>query len=557
MLTVTIVGGYLLILPAEFHDFSLSVIGTLLFSSNIVFWRQSGYFDPSAFDKPLLHTWSLGVEEQFYILFPIILIATIRYFPDRRRLMIAAFAVISLAACIVLTPTKPMAAFYLIPTRAWELLAGALIALGAVPSVRSSLAREGLAACGIGLIVAAIVLFDGDTRFPGAMATLPIGGAMLIVAYAPGTKAGKLLSWRPFAFIGLMSYSLYLWHWPLIVFARRFNLPGTALEHAFGLVLLSLLVGYLSYRFIEQPFRGRPPFQRKYVFGVAATATASLLLVGGVFAHSADGLRNRGFSRAVLAYDAGRLDVSPYRAACHPLDGLAPPEKACVFGGKVADTAVWGDSHGVELAYALGRPTHSLQALTYSGCSPAIGFRVASRPGCDQHNALVLRYLETAPHIRTVIVASYYAPNVDNPGYREGMTKVVATLLRRGKVVIVIGPTPGEGYESLPRQLILTGQPDIPVAAYRNGQAHTLQFLKTLAVLGARVLQPSDYLCSESVCHLTLVDRPILFDGHHLSMAGSSYLASRFTPLIWKPEGQDRGQGRGAAPVFVSTSTTP
>jgi peptidoglycan/LPS O-acetylase OafA/YrhL len=533
MLTACIAAAYYFVLPTELHGFALSVLGTLLFASNIVFWRQSGYFDANAYDKPLLHTWSLGVEEQFYIGFPIILAVIIRHFPAQRRSLVALLAVVSLVACIVLTPIKPMATFYLIPTRAWELLAGSLIALGAVPSVRSRFVREIAAACGIILIMTAIILFDPKTSFPGVAAMLPVGGAVLIVAYAPGTRAGQLLAFRPFAFVGLISYSLYLWHWPLIVFARRLPLPGTALDHAVGLVIVSLIVGYLSWKFIETPFRNRSRFARKHVFGFAAASGAILLTVGGAFALSKDGLVGRRFSPEVLAYDAGRLDFSPERGRCHPDQGLAPPEKACVFGGKVEDTAVWGDSHGIELAYALGSPVHPLRSLTYSRCSPAMGLNVPGRPACVRHNALVLDYLTASTRIRTVILASYFAWNLENPHYRRGMLESIRALQRSGKTVFLLGPTPAEVGEDLPHYLLLTGNHEIRVQDYRTRQASTIRYVRWLERSGVRVLWPSDAFCSTTTCRLTVGDRPILFDGHHLSVSAARDLARRFTPLIW------------------------
>ena len=535
MLTACIAAAYYFVLPTEMHAFALSVLGTLLFASNIVFWRQSGYFDINAYDKPLLHTWSLGVEEQFYIGFPIILAVIIRHFPAQRRLLVALLAVVSLAACIVLTPVKPMATFYLIPTRAWELLAGSLIALGAVPTVRSAFIREIAAACGIVLIVAAIVLFDPQTGFPGVAAMLPVGGAALIVAYAPGTRAGQVLAFRPFAFVGLISYSLYLWHWPLIVFARRLPLPGTALDHAVGLVIVSLVMGYLSWKFIETPFRNRSRFARKHVFGFAAASGAILLTVGGAFALSTDGLVGRRFSPEVLAYDAGRLDSSPERDRCHPLDGLAPPEKACVFGGKTEHTALWGDSHGIELAYALGSPAHPLRSLTYSGCPPATGFIVPERPACVGHNALVLDYLRASTRIHTVILASFFAWNLDDPHYRRGMLESIRALQRSGKTVFLLGPTPAEVGEDLPHYLLLTGNREIRVQDYRTRQASTIRYVQWLRRSGVVVLWPSDVFCSPTTCRLTTGNRPILFDSHHLTVSAARDLAGRFTPLIWPP----------------------
>ena len=292
-------------------------------------------------------------------------------------------------------------------------------------------------------------------------------------------------------------------------------------------------MGYLSCKFIETPFRNRSRFARKHVFGFAAASGAVLLTVGGAFATSKDGLVGRRFSPEVLAYDAGRLDFSPERGRCHPDQGLAPPEKACVFGGKVEDTVVWGDSHGIELAYALGSPAHPLRSLTYSGCSPATGLVMPERPTCVSHNALVLDYLTSSTRIRTVILASFFEANLNNPQYRRGMLESIRALQRSGKTVFLLGPVPAEVGEDLPHYLLMTGHRETRVQDYRTRQASTLRYVQWLERSGVHVLRPSDAFCSTTTCRLTIGDRPILFDSNHLSVSAARALARRFAPLIW------------------------
>ena len=257
VLAFCLLAAWFILLPSEIADFAKSVIGTILFASNIVFFRQSGYFDRISEEKPLLHTRSLGIEEQFYIFFPIILFLIIRYAPKYRQHLVALIAAASFGLCVHLTPTSPSAAFYLIPTRAWELLAGSLLALGVVPVVRAGAVRSLLSGLGIAMIVAAVILFDGTTPFPGVAALLPVAGTVLVIAYAPGTWTDRLLSLRPLVLVGLISYSLYLWHWPLIVFGRDLGWLDGSIGPAVAVVLVSLAMGALSSRFVEAPFRDR------------------------------------------------------------------------------------------------------------------------------------------------------------------------------------------------------------------------------------------------------------------------------------------------------------
>ncbi|QNQ10243.1 acyltransferase [Sphingomonas alpina] len=340
MLLFSLVAAYFLLLPSELPDFGASVVGTVVFVSNFVFFKQSGYFDGAADEKPLLHTWSLGIEEQFYIIFPVLLFLILRFAPRYARQIIALSAALSLAACIYITPIGGAAAFYLIPMRAWELLVGSLIALGAAPKISPVLWRAALSGAGGALIVAAIILFNSETRFPGTAALLPVAGSALVIAYGEGTATARLLSLRPLTFIGLISYSLYLWHWPLIVFGRDLGLLDGKIGPAVAIVLMSIAAGYLSYRFVETPFRNRSLFSRQRIYRLA-TVGAAVLLGWGFFYQYSNGLRSR-FSSPILAFDDGQYDFSPRRDDCLAVIGTADPAHACVFGGESANMALWG-----------------------------------------------------------------------------------------------------------------------------------------------------------------------------------------------------------------------
>ncbi|MCK5666929.1 MAG: acyltransferase [Thiotrichaceae bacterium] len=268
------------LLPHELKDFGKSIVAVTLFASNILFWRESDYFAPDAELIPLLHTWSLAVEEQFYVIFPLIMIFFWAF--GRRRLI----GIISLIALLSLALTEwgwrhfPEANFYLIPTRAWELMIGALVAfyLYQKKQPQGNIRHLG-SLIGIGLIVLAIFFLDKTLPFPSLYALAPTIGTALIILFAtPDTLVYKLLSQRIFVGIGLISYSAYLWHQPIFVFARIRGMD----EPNIGLVLLlsmfAIVLAYFSWRFIELPFRDRSRFTRKQIF--SASLIASLTFIG-------------------------------------------------------------------------------------------------------------------------------------------------------------------------------------------------------------------------------------------------------------------------------------
>lgn len=212
------------------------------------------------------------------------------------------------------------------------------------------------------LIVAAIILFNSETRFPGTAALLPVAGSALVIAYGEGTATARLLSLRPLTFIGLISYSLYLWHWPLIVFGRDLGLLDGKIGPAVAIVLMSIAAGYLSYRFVETPFRNRSLFSRQRIYRLA-TVGAAVLLGWGFFYQYSNGLRSR-FSSPILAFDDGQYDFSPRRDDCLAVIGTADPAHACVFGGESANMALWG------IATASNSQSRSVAPSILCGPSP-------------------------------------------------------------------------------------------------------------------------------------------------------------------------------------------
>jgi peptidoglycan/LPS O-acetylase OafA/YrhL len=564
VLAACLLAGWFLLSPQRYEDLGKSVLATLSFVSNLWFWRSAGdYFGPGVEYDPLLHTWSLAVEEQFYLVFPIVLLALASRSRSQWRTVISVLCIASLGLSIWMTGIAPEANFYLTPTRVWELGLGALLALGAFPR---SAARLHMAAgwLGLALIGASLVLISGQTPFPGLAAVPPVLGAALILYAGAGHRGGvtALLSWQPFVWIGLISYSLYLWHWPVLVAAR--TLSGTVhltLPVALMSVLISLGLATLSWRFVEQPFRkGRTAqiLTRRRIF---AFSTAGAVFLGSLagFIVNRDGFIGQ-FSaeRWALYQEATHRDPLD-RSCMSPKDGLG-----CALG--MPDVApsivIWGDSHAGAAVpgFDLWLRTQGLAGVAYtrSACPPLAGVYLADQSmehGCDHHNDAVLADILAGPADRTVILFGRWAlaaegvraaheagsPALlaergtlmggiaDNPRVMEaGLQRLVAALRDKGLAVILIRGLPEIG-RNVPDMVLRYGAevPETLIPSYiemaaRQARANAI-LERVAADHNAGLLSPAERLCAER-CRVELDGTPLYRDDDHLSAYGARWL---------------------------------
>ena len=275
--------AWVVLLPGPMREVARSAASAALFSSNILFWLKSGYFDTAAELKPLLHTWSLAVEEQFYILFPPLLMACWRFGLARVAGILGGLFAASLAVAVWSAANAPMAGFFLLPARVYELMIGAFCALWLLdrPVPRSGAAATVLPLAGLAAIGFAVVTFDGQTAFPGAAALLPTLGTALVILFAgSGTPTAAILSLRPVVGLGLVSYSLYLWHQPVFAFWRQWNIDNVTPVDLLPFIALSLALAVFSYYVVEQPFRRRDRLDRATVFGLSGAALAAVFGLG-------------------------------------------------------------------------------------------------------------------------------------------------------------------------------------------------------------------------------------------------------------------------------------
>ncbi len=412
--------AYFWMTPKALHEYSGSVLSALVSISNFWFWKEDGYSAEASAFKPFLHTWSLSIEEQFYLFFPVIMVFFYRYKRHYLISLIAVFGLFSLELAHYVVQNFPNTAFYLLPMRAWELAGGALLAkfeLGRDRTKYSSTSTV-MPAIGLLMILHAALFFDHTTQHPSFITLLPVVGAMIFIWYARADElVTDVLRTKPFVAIGLISYSLYLWHWIIFSFLKiAGKTPNT--EKKFGLILIAMMLATLTYFIIERPFRFK--LSRKMFWVIMSAVTVMIVgLMGFIYTHQGDEFRltptdaryyQKEFSivefRRLESNTSGRnFKTQQKTTSC----GMRDPEEACRFGNEKFVTL--GDSFVGQYETALQRqltPYHEgLISLSYEQCpfvSPDLWFgSVAECPIINEKRA---HFIETFKEPKVVIVSA-------------------------------------------------------------------------------------------------------------------------------------------------------
>lgn len=536
----------------DFRNFGESVLAAALFVSNVLFWTESDYFGGEAEEKPLLHTWSLAVEEQFYIVFPLALLMLWR---SRRGssapVLLIAIGLASLAATEIGWRRFPEANFYLFPTRAWELIAGALCAFAERRGGRRE--SDALAALGIFGIAASAALMNARTPFPSLLALPTVAGTALIVLFC-GPRVRAALSVRPLVAIGLISYSAYLIHQPLFAFARVISLDPPPVPLMAGLAAASLPLGWLSWRLVEQPFRRRGAvglLRGRRILVASAVGLGAFAAVGAAIRLDPAGLSANPVTTTLI--DSDRVRAETWRAVLrNPALAASLERFPARDGAAAADVRVLivGDSHSKDMMNTLyGRPE------LFDG----LVFRQASINGaCYLEADLFGRAVNTAENC----VAAFRAENTakvaeadwiafsvhwaNSPYLVDHLEATIRAHQAAGGRVAVMGGAPvfadsGKLLRSLartrPADLADKAAIDAAFAAHRDPTpaAFDARLRAIAAATGAVFLDKAAIVCPEAApCDAVTGDlRPLRYDGHHWTLQGAELYAGRMAATGW------------------------
>ncbi|MEM7300519.1 MAG: acyltransferase family protein [Pseudomonadota bacterium] len=571
VIVTTLILGWFLSMPEDYRLIVRSAFSVLLFLSNMMFWREIGYFDGAAAEKPLLHTWSLSVEEQFYVVFPLLMMLMFKFGNKWRAYVLVGLFLLSLVASVWVTMKWPATGFYWSPLRGWELLAGSLLACAITnQNLVSAIVRISvpLQIIGIALITLPIVFYTEATLFPGYAAIPPVLGSVFLIA---GGLAGrgtvwKLLSSKPMVFVGKRSYSLYLWHFPLFAFAFYLAQSTPSLTVRVVLIVLAVLLSMASYSFIEQPCRDRNFLSQLKVYVVSVSSSAALAALTLII-YFQNGVPNR-FDGAAFAAVEAKLDYNHDRYDCflneqNKRSGPQLIEAACTVGQKngLADFVLWGDSHAETYRTPFAKAADTLglsgRYVGGDGCVPAV--RAGYYLRCLDYNRRILDGIVASGSVKTVVLVArwtlylemsvpnsslHYEPlqpkNSTFPMDREDrfqqqlddLTKIVGKLKSAGKSVVVLAPLPEPGVDGPRTKFVAsvgTGEHlnnQLSLEDFKTRALPTLELLEKVATsLDVPLLYPHKMLCPKDKCLNTIGETILYHDDDHLSREGAEHLS--------------------------------
>jgi len=553
MLAIVAPACLLLLEPQALREFARLLGATGLFVSNVELYRTTGYFEGAADLKPLLHTWSLAVEEQYYIVFPPLLALLWRFARLRIGVVLLGVGAVSLAWCLWLMPRDAEWAFFAAPARTFELMIGSGLAWWVgrsdVPPVRPARLDQVVGWVALAALVASLLLMRADHAFPGPAALSPClaTAALIWVGTTGQATATRWLSTGPLRWIGAMSFSLYLWHWPVLVLTRHWVLDEPTAMQAALAVALSVALAWASLRWVEAPVRRSSVAQPVMLVAGASTIVASLAAAWALTAASDQRAAKPGRDAQLRA---GASDFSPDRKRCHSSGNRwLAYDARCLFGPEAASAtlAVWGDSHGVEIARALGDQAggRRIAQLTGSTCPPALGYTPPGRPRCADVNRAVIERLSQDASVDSVLLVARYEFYLDAPdalAFEAGLAESVRRLRQAGKRVLLLDPVPTYHYP-IPAALALRWRRGQDLAEqgqtpshYEASQAASLALVQRLAAGGqARRIAVGELLCHEPRCAVLESNHSLYFDDNHLSMHGAAKVAPAVLQLLESP----------------------
>ena len=555
---VTAIVAIALFTPDELVNVGKYLAATPVLLSNVATWAErSGYFAPDVRQLPLSHLWSISVEEQFYLLYPLLLITITRYGLRYRRLTLAVLAAISLALCVWASHYKPVANYFFAPTRAWELLLGAMLAIGGTPRIGHRLASEGLAVAGLVGIAIVVHLYTAETRYPGTATILPClaTAALLATGSSPQPAlVNRMLSWPPLVFIGLISYSLYLWHQPLLAFVGYYRIAPLTPGATVVPLAVTLLVAVASWRFIERPVRARVLMKSTPALLVGAGVGSASILLMGMALWNSDGFPRRfpPEARGLIVSMNGSRDLVPCVEDV-PLEQVRAG-RICNYGpgDSSPKVLVWGDSHAMSLMPAVRAlaKEHGMQTyfIAKYNClplfispSPTELVATTDRYGCATFNAAVLEAIARLEPELIILDGAWAAtePPPHVPHIGAGIEETISRVGNHSRSICVVFAVPMLKY-AVSHALLVARRRHISDDFLRLSRADALaqhrdmeDDLRVIAQRGGlRVVDPKDALCPTDSCLYKADGRSLYFDDSHLSVYGASYVTRTIEPCF-------------------------
>ncbi|MGJ0490223.1 acyltransferase family protein [Methylobacter sp.] len=534
--------AWLWMLPNTLLDFSKSLISVMLYVSNLYFRNDTGYFANVAEEKPLLHTWSLSVEEQYYLFFPLL---TIFFWRIDKKWLPSVFILIAMISFIfaeLQSVVDPQKIFFDTRGRAGELLIGSFIAIylnsqkeAQHLSFSSGINQLG-SAIGFALIVLPVFLFNKTIPYPGFYTLIPTLGAAFIILFAsPQTAIGKLLSQKWLVGVGLISYSAYLWHQPLFAFARLRSLDQPSQLLFIMLIVSTIVLAWFSWKYIESPFRDKYKISTKSIFFLTSLMSAMFVSLGALSAY------NKGFQYRFNKQQKDLIDsieYSPKRNKCHTGgENFKLPNDACTYGGPNITWAVLGNSFGVEVGYSLSKllkpNNEGLIHLTFSACVPSMEIEDASvTKGCHQWTQKAIERIVRDKQIKNVLLAysqnSFYDQDqrfLRMANYIASYIKIIDVLLNEGKKVFVLYPVPRLN-SHVEKYIFFAKSPSSVVSIQKSDYLMENQFLiEQLEHFDWNdnliALDPAEKLCHKINCYAVINNKAMYFDKFHLSVSGA------------------------------------
>ena len=416
--------GWFVLFPTEFAVLGKHIVASAAFLENVALWREFGYFNSNSKSKILLHLWSLGIEEQFYIIWPLLVVLLWKRISNLNGIIIA-LAIASFSTNAALVYSKPTFVFFLIPSRFWELLLGCGLAyvlsyrrpvdpiarirpiVSKLPDFRGDVVALSASLLGLTLIGVAIAFIDRDDAFPGWWALLPTVGTCLIIWGGSETWVNRnVLANTVFVFVGMISYPLYLWHWPLLTFIRLMNFTST-LERA-AVVILSVILAWFTYRFVESPIRFKKRTAKTAVILIALMTTVGTMGLVAKYNNGFDKIAGRGnpLSSDVDGWSVD--DFIPCNSAAISPDASINECRQSTIATPTA--AIFGDSHADHLFPGLAKadPDRGWLLVGASSCPPVSGINVKTdNPDCQKKSENIIHYLSEHKEITTVVLSFF------------------------------------------------------------------------------------------------------------------------------------------------------